>query len=131
MRIGSVEIPNAKPIATALTYIYGIGYATARKVLAVANIKDNPRTKDLSETQATAIRRAVGKHKTEGDLRREVAMNIKRLMDIGTYRGMRHRRCLPARGQSSKQNARTCKRRKTGPLTKGLAVRKHIAKKKK
>lgn len=130
MRVGSVDIPDHKPVATALTYIYGIGRTTARQILAELHINSGQRTKDLSEAQLTAVRRAVGQRNTEGDLRREVAMSIKRLMDIGAYRGIRHRRCLPVRGQSSKQNARTCKRRKTGAASRGLAVKKHMMKKK-
>ena len=108
-RIAGIDIPRDKRIVVALTYIYGIGDATAKKILADANVSEDIRTKDLSEEQLSAIRTEVAKVKTEGDLRREVALNIKRLMEIGSYRGMRHRRGLPVRGQNTRNNARTRK----------------------
>lgn len=108
-RIGGVDIPNDKRVVIALTYIYGIGKPQSQQILKEAKISEDIRVKDLSEDELTTIRNEIGKLKTEGDLRREVALNIKRLMEIGSYRGMRHRKSLPARGQSSKQNARTVK----------------------
>ncbi len=108
-RILGVDIPANKRVVISLTYIYGIGKSTAEKILAATNIDENTRTKDLTEDQINAIRDEATKYRTEGDLRREVALNIKRLMEIGSYRGMRHRRRLPVRGQKSKTNARTRK----------------------
>ncbi|WP_339022643.1 30S ribosomal protein S13 [Spiroplasma endosymbiont of Crioceris asparagi] len=108
-RISGVEIPNDKRVVIALTYIYGIGLSTSQKILADSNIDENVRVKDLNNDQIKTITQRISKEKTEGDLRREVALNIKRLMEIGSYRGMRHRKGLPVRGQSSKQNARTRK----------------------
>ncbi len=108
-RIAGIDIPRDKRIVVALTYIYGIGNTTAQKILAAANVSEDIRTKDLTEEQLGAIRSEVAKIKVEGDLRREVALNIKRLMEIGCYRGMRHRRNLPVRGQNTRNNARTRK----------------------
>lgn len=108
-RIAGIDIPRDKRIVVALTYIYGIGDATAKNILANAKVSEDIRTKDLSEEQLSAIRTEVAKIKVEGDLRREVALNIKRLMEIGSYRGMRHRRNLPVRGQNTRNNARTRK----------------------
>ncbi|AGM25834.1 30S ribosomal protein S13 [Spiroplasma syrphidicola EA-1] len=108
-RIGGVDIPNDKRVVIALTYIYGIGKPLSQEILKRASISEDVRVKDLSEDELTKIRNEIAKYKTEGDLRREVALNIKRLMEIGSYRGMRHRKGLPVRGQSSKQNARTVK----------------------
>jgi len=108
-RISGVEIPNNKRVVVALTYIYGVGLSTAKKVLKETNISEDIRVKDLTEEQIKAISQALMAVKTEGDLRREVSLNIKRLMEIGSYRGIRHRKGLPARGQSSKTNARTVK----------------------
>ncbi|MBM6832242.1 30S ribosomal protein S13 [Faecalicoccus acidiformans] len=108
-RIAGVDIPNDKRVVVSLTYIYGIGRPTAEKVLEETKIDENIRVKDLSEEQMNAIRKAIDKIKVEGDLRREVQLNIKRLMEIGCYRGMRHRRGLPVRGQRTKTNARTRK----------------------
>lgn len=108
-RIVGVDIPNDKQVAYSLTYIYGIGLPTAKKILADCSIDPTIRVKNLSEEQLTAIRHEVAKYKTEGDLRREVALNIKRLQEIGCYRGLRHRRGLPVRGQRTKNNARTRK----------------------
>ena len=108
-RIAGVDIPNDKRVVISLTYIYGIGLPTAKKVLATLNISEDIRVKNLSEEQLTAIRGEINKIKVEGDLRREVSMNIKRLQEIGCYRGIRHRRGLPVRGQGTKNNARTRK----------------------
>ena len=108
-RIVGVDIPNDKPVGIALTYIYGIGRTTAKNICAAAKVDVGIRVKDLSDDQMNAIRTEVSKLKTEGDLRREVALNIKRLTEIGCYRGMRHRKGLPVRGQRTKTNARTRK----------------------
>ena len=108
-RIVGVDIPNDKPVGIALTYIYGVGRTTAAKVCATAKVDAGIRVKDLSDDQMNAIRTEISKIKTEGDLRREVALNIKRLTEIGCYRGMRHRKGLPVRGQRTKTNARTRK----------------------
>ena len=108
-RIVGVDIPNDKRVVISLTYIYGIGKPTAQKVLEEVKIDENIRVKDLSEEQLNSIRKAIDKIKVEGDLRREVQLNIKRLMEIGCYRGIRHRKGLPVRGQRTKTNARTRK----------------------
>ena len=108
-RIAGVDIPNDKRVVISLTYIYGIGDSLAEKILADVNISVDTRVKDLTEEELTKIRNEVSKYKLEGDLRREVSLNIKRLQEIGSYRGMRHRRGLPVRGQKTKTNARTCK----------------------
>ena len=108
-RISGVDIPRDKRVVISLTYIFGIGKPTAQKILKDAGISEDRRVKDLTEEELTAIRREVAALKVEGDLRREVAMNIKRLMEIGCYRGIRHRRGLPVRGQNTKCNARTRK----------------------
>lgn len=108
-RIAGVDIPNEKRIVISLQYIYGIGETTAHKILKSAKISEDIRTKDLTEEQLSTIRSEVAKVKVEGDLRREVALNIKRLMEIGCYRGMRHRRNLPVRGQNTRNNSRTRK----------------------
>ena len=108
-RIAGVDIPNNKRVVVALTYIYGVGLTTAVKILAEKNISEDIRVKDLSEEQISAIRKSLDAYKLEGDLRRETQLNIKRLMEIGCYRGMRHRKGLPVRGQRTKTNARTRK----------------------
>ena len=109
-RIAGVELPRNKRVEIALTYIYGIGRTTARKVLDKAGIGLALRTDDLSEEQFQTIRQVIeADHKVEGDLRRDVQMNIKRLMDLGCFRGLRHRRGLPVRGQRTHTNARTRK----------------------
>ncbi len=113
-RIAGVDIPNQKRIVISLTYIYGIGDTTANKICADAGVSVDIRTKDLTDEQLTALRAEVAKYRTEGDLRREVALNIKRLSEIGCYRGIRHKRGLPCRGQRTRTNARTRKgKRKT------------------
>lgn len=108
-RIAGVDIPRNKRVEVSLTYIYGIGLPTAQKILKDANVSGDIRVKDLSDEQVNAIRSVVNNIKTEGDLRREETLNIKRLMEIGSYRGMRHRKGLPVRGQRTKTNARTRK----------------------
>ena len=108
-RISGVDIPRDKRVVISLTYIFGIGKPTAQKILKDLGISEERRVKDLTEEELTAIRREVAAFKVEGDLRRDVAMNIKRLMEIGCYRGIRHRRGLPVRGQNTKCNARTRK----------------------
>lgn len=108
-RIAGVDIPRDKRVVISLTYIYGIGKTTAQKVLAAAGISEDIRVRDLTEDQLNQIREQLDKYKLEGDLRRETSLNIKRLMEIGCNRGIRHRRGLPVRGQNTKNNARTRK----------------------
>ena len=108
-RIVGVDIPNDKPVFISLTYIYGIGRTTAEKICEDAKVEKTIRVKDLNDAQLGAIRNELAKYKVEGDLRREVNLNIKRLTEIGCYRGLRHRRGLPVRGQRTKTNARTRK----------------------
>jgi small subunit ribosomal protein S13 len=109
-RIAGVDLPRNKRIEIALTYIYGIGRSTSQKILTTAGIDWDTKSDDLTEGQITSIRNIIDeKYKVEGDLRREVSMNIKRLMDLGLYRGLRHRRGLPVRGQRTSTNARTRK----------------------
>ena len=108
-RIAGVDIPRDKRIVISLTYIYGIGKQTAIKVLAEAGVSEETRVRDLTEDELNKIRDIIDKLKVEGDLRREVSLNIKRLMEIGSYRGLRHRRGLPVRGQNTKNNSRTRK----------------------
>lgn len=109
-RIAGVDLPREKRVEIGLTYIFGIGRATADKILADTGVNPDTRIKDLSETEVAQLRDYIEHNlKVEGDLRRDVSLNIKRLVEIGCYRGVRHRRGLPCRGQSTKQNARTCK----------------------
>ena len=108
-RILGVDIPNGKKIKTALTYIYGIGDSRALEICQKANVDPEKRTSDLTDAELAAIREVGNKFTLEGDLRREVAMNIKRLQEINCYRGIRHRKSLPTRGQRTKSNARTRK----------------------
>ena len=108
-RFVGVDIPNDKPVKISITYIYGIGRVTAEKICEAAKVDGSLRVKDLTDDQLNAIRTEIAKYKTEGDLRREVALNIKRLTEIGCYRGMRHKKGLPVRGQRTKTNARTRK----------------------
>ena len=108
-RLVGVDIPNDKPVRIALTYIYGIGRHTAELICNAAKVDGGIRVKDLTDDQLGAIRNEIGNYKTEGDLRREVALNIKRLTEIGCYRGIRHKRGLPVNGQRTKTNARTRK----------------------
>ena len=108
-RIAGVDLPRDKRVVVSLTYIYGIGRSTSEKILAKTGISEDIRVKDLTEDQVNAIRNEIDGVKVEGYLRREVQLNIKRLMEIGCYRGIRHRRGLPVRGQRTKTNARTRK----------------------
>ena len=110
-RISGVDLPKEKRIEVGLTYIYGIGLTSSQKILAKTGINPDIRVKDLTDDQVSAIRKVLDEdeYKLEGDLRREVALNIKRLTEIGCYRGLRHRRGLPVRGQRTKTNARTRK----------------------
>jgi small subunit ribosomal protein S13 len=124
-RIAGVDLPSNKRIEYALTYIFGIGLPTAQRILAQTGIDINTRTKDLTLDQERQLREAIEAIKVEGDLRREITTNIKRLSDIGCYRGLRHRRSLPVRGQRTKTNARTRK----GPK-KTVGVRKKTTAKK-
>jgi small subunit ribosomal protein S13 len=118
-RISGIDLPREKRIETALTYIYGIGNKTAKDIVAKAGVNGNTRTKDLTEDDVRRIREAIEQsYKVEGDLRREVSMNIKRLMDLGCYRGLRHRKGLPVRGQRTHTNARTRKGPKRGIIRK-------------
>jgi small subunit ribosomal protein S13 len=119
-RIAGVDIPREKRVVISLCYIYGIGRTLSSRILKVCNISEDKRVKDLTDEELVKIRAEVAKYKVEGDLRREVALNIKRLIEIGSYRGIRHRKGLPVRGQNTRNNARTRK----GP-------RKTIANKKK
>ena len=108
-RIAGVDIPTQKRVIISLQYIYGIGETTAHEILKNANVSEGIRVKELSDDQLAAIRSEVAKYTTEGDLRRERTLDIKRLMEIGSYRGIRHRKGLPVRGQNTKNNARTRK----------------------
>ncbi|MCA1796099.1 MAG: 30S ribosomal protein S13 [Desulfuromonadaceae bacterium] len=109
-RIAGIDLPKNKRIEIALTYIYGVGHSTAQNILSQAGVSPDTRTDDLTEAEVGFIRKVIDADlKVEGDLRREVSMNIKRLMDLGCYRGLRHRRGLPVRGQKTKTNARTRK----------------------
>jgi small subunit ribosomal protein S13 len=123
--IAGVNIPDSKRLSVALRSIYGVGDSRAAQVAEIAGIEDNPRVRDLNEEEVARVRAAVerGGYLIEGDLRREVQMNIRRLVDIGTYRGLRHRRGLPVRGQRTKTNART----KRGSR-RAIANKKRIAK---
>jgi small subunit ribosomal protein S13 len=124
-RIAGVDLPKNKRMEVALTYIYGIGRPSAQKILDKAGIDWNKETDALTDEDITALRRVIdADYKVEGDLRREISMNIKRLMDLGSYRGLRHRRGLPVRGQRTKTNARTRK----GPRR--SVIKKKVARKK-
>ena len=109
-RIAGVDLPRDKRVEISLTYIYGIGRSTSNEILEQAGVSPDTRVKDLAEDEITRLREVIARnHRVEGDLRREVSMNIKRLMEIGCYRGLRHRRGLPVHGQRTKTNARTRK----------------------
>ena len=108
-RIAGVDVPRDKRVVVSLTYIYGVGNTTAKKVLANAGVSEEVRVRDLTNEQVDAIRAEMDKLKVEGDLRREIGLNIKRLKDMACYRGVRHRRSLPVRGQRTHTNARTRK----------------------
>lgn len=116
-RISGVDLPSNKRVEVALTYIFGIGPASSKKIIGETGVNPDTRVKDLTDEEISDLRKVIEKNfKVEGDLRTEVAMNIKRLMDIGCYRGIRHRRGLPVRGQNTKNNARTRKgNRKAAP----------------
>ena len=106
-RIAGVDLPRDKRVEYALTYIYGIGLTSAQEIVAEARVDPSTRVRDLTETEVSELRKAIeGNYRVEGDLRRELSMNIRRLMEIGSYRGLRHRRGLPVRGQRTKTNAR-------------------------
>jgi small subunit ribosomal protein S13 len=106
-RISGVDIPREKRVEVALTYIYGIGLTSSQRILAQTNVNPDTRVRDLTEEQVNRLREVIDRrYKVEGDLRRELAMNVKRLIEIGSYRGLRHRRNLPVRGQRTKTNAR-------------------------
>lgn len=123
-RIAGIDLPRTKSGVTGLTYIYGIGKSSASKILAEAGIDEQKKVSDWSDDEQNAIRNIISeKFKVEGDLRSEVQMNIKRLMDIGCYRGIRHRSGLPVRGQSTKNNARTRKGRKKTVANKKKATK--------
>jgi len=113
-RISGVDLPREKRTDIGLTYIFGIGRALALQILKKAGVDGSIRIKDLSEDKIVKLREVIGEYQVEGDLRKEVSLNIKRLIDTGTYRGLRHRKGLPVRGQRSKTNARTRKGRRTG-----------------
>lgn len=118
-RIAGVDLPKDKKVKISLTYIYGIGRTFAMEILKSANVDSEIRTKDLTDDQVAAIRKVIGdEYKVEGALRTETTMNIKRLMDIGCYRGLRHRRGLPVRGQNTKNNSRTRKGKKKAAVKK-------------
>src|SRR5690625_4577880 len=108
-RIAGIDVPREKRSVIALTSIYGVGKSTEKKVLEESGVSEDTRVRDLTEIELSKIRQAVNSYTIEGDLRREVSLNIKRLTEIGSYRGMRHRRGLPVRGQNTKNNARTRK----------------------
>lgn len=121
-RISGVDIPRDKRVVVALTYIFGIGDSRAKEIIAATGINPDTRVKDLTETELTKLREMIDQNYTvEGDLRREISMNIKRLMEIGCYRGIRHRRGLPVRGQRTRTNARS---RKGGKKTVGVKRKK-------
>ncbi len=122
-RIAGVDLPKNKRIDIALTRVYGIGRSSAKKILDGASVEHSIRTQDLTEAQIAAVRKVIdGAHKVEGDLRKAISMDIKRLTDLGTYRGIRHRKGLPCRGQRTNTNARTRK----GPKKGAVAVRKAV-----
>jgi small subunit ribosomal protein S13 len=115
-RIAGVDLPRNKRVERALTYIYGIGLSSSRKILSESKIDVSVRSDNLTEEQVAKIRTLVEREKVEGDLRREVQMSIKRLMDLGCYRGLRHRRGLPVRGQRTRTNSRTRKGPRKAPI---------------
>ena len=124
-RIAGVDLPNRKRIEIGLTYIYGIGRAAAKQILDSLNIDPNTKTNDLADAEVNQIRKAIDeKFKVEGELRTQVSMNIKRLMDLGCYRGLRHRKSLPVNGQRTKTNARTRKGPKRSAVKKKVAAKK-------
>lgn len=122
-RIAGVDLPNQKRLEAALPYIFGIGPTLARKIIDSCNLDPNKRTKDLSEEEVNKLQREIEKYKIEGDLRREIQSNVKRLQEIGSYRGLRHSKNLPSRGQRTRTNART----KRGKRVTIGTVRKEVA----
>ncbi len=124
-RIAGVDLPRRKRVEVGLTYIYGIGPSISRRILQKLDIDPNTKTDDLSETEVNSIRKVIdSEYKVEGELRTEVSMNIKRLMDLGSYRGLRHRKSLPVRGQRTSTNARTRKGPKRSAVKKKGGVKK-------
>jgi small subunit ribosomal protein S13 len=124
-RIAGVDLPKNKRIEIGLTYIYGVGRSTSRKVLDQLNIDPNMKTDDLTEAQINNIRKVLdSEHKVEGELRTEISMSIKRLMDLGCYRGLRHRKSLPVRGQRTHTNSRTRKGPRRGAVKKKVVTKK-------
>ena len=124
-RIAGVDLPRRKRVEVGLTYIYGIGPSISKRILQKLNIDLNTKTDDLSESDVNRIRKVIdGEYKVEGELRTEVSMNIKRLMDLGSYRGLRHRKSLPVRGQRTSTNARTRKGPKRSAIKKRGGVKK-------
>jgi small subunit ribosomal protein S13 len=121
-RLSGVDLPRNKRIVIALTYIYGIGPTRSAKILATTKISPDLRTDDLTDEDIKLLRNELSKYAIEGDLKREVTMNIKRLQEINSYRGLRHKRKLPVRGQRTKTNARTRRGKKTGPIAKKKTV---------
>lgn len=117
-RIAGIDVPRDKRVVISLTYIYGIGKPTSEKILKELGVDENIRVKDLTEDQLNDIRQEVAKYQIEGDLRREVQSNIRRLMEIGSYRGIRHRRSMPVRGQNTRNNARTRRGKKSAVVKK-------------
>ena len=122
-RISGVNLPKEKRIEIGLTYIFGIGRSLSKKILEETNIDVNVKVKDLAESEISKLREVIGKKPTEGDLRRNISLNIKRLQDTGTYRGFRHKRGLPVRGQKTKTNARTRKGKKKTVANKKMALK--------
>jgi small subunit ribosomal protein S13 len=124
-RIAGVDLPRGKRIEVGLTYIYGIGKTTSQRILSKLNIDPNTKTDQLSEAEINGIRKIIdSENKVEGELRTDVSMNIKRLMDLGAYRGLRHRKALPVRGQRTKTNARTRKGPRRSAIKKKGAAKK-------
>ena len=124
-RIAGVDLPRRKRVEVGLTYIYGIGPSISRRILQKLDIDPNTKTDDLSETEVNSIRKVIdSEYKVEGELRTEVSMNIKRLMDLGSYRGLRHRKSLPVRGQRTSTNARTRKGPKRSAVKKKGGIKK-------
>ena len=124
-RIAGVDLPRGKRIEVGLTYIYGIGKTTSQRILSKLNIDPNTQTDQLSEAEINSIRKIIdSENKVEGELRTDVSMNIKRLMDLGSYRGLRHRKSLPVRGQRTKTNARTRKGPRRSAIKKKSAAKK-------
>jgi small subunit ribosomal protein S13 len=122
-RIAGIDIPNNKRIVVALTYIYGIGLVTSKKILKKINISEDIRAKDITESEIIRLREELSNYILEGDLRKEISLNIKRLVEISCYRGVRHKKRLPVRGQRTKTNARTKRGKKSTIANKKKAVK--------